>query len=100
MVLVFNDVTEPYKLRQEAKLNARKYRTLATVAPVGLFYTNIQGHCLYVNDTWSEIAGLSLRDAMGEGWVKALHFDDVAKVIYAWNQLSEKEIPFKLEYRF
>ena len=100
MVLVFNDVTEQYKLRQEAKLNARKYRTLATVAPVGLFYTDIQGHCLYVNDTWSEIAGLSLRDAMGEGWVKALHSDDVDKVIHAWNQLAEKGIPFKLEYRF
>ena len=100
MVLVFNDVTEQYKLREEAKLNARKYRTLATVAPVGLFYTDVQGHCLYVNEKWSQTAGMSLRDAMGEGWTKAIHPEDVDKVTYAWNQLSEKGIPFKLEYRF
>ncbi len=100
MVLVFNDVTEQYKLRQESKLNERKYRTLATVAPVGLFYTDVKGRCLYVNDKWSKIAGLSLREAMGDGWAKAIYFEDVDKVFIAWNEFIEKGVPFKLEYRF
>lgn len=100
MVLVFNDITEQYKLRQESKINERKYRILATIAPVGIFYTDVKGSCLYVNDKWSEISGLSLRDAMGNGWVKGIYSKDVDKVTKAWNNFTEKGIPYKLEYRF
>lgn len=100
MVLVFNDITEQYRLRQEAKLNAKKYRTLATIAPVGLFYTDVNGHCIYVNDMWTEIAGLSFNDAIGDGWQKAIDPDDTDNVYTAWRNFHERGVPFKLEYRF
>jgi len=100
MVLVFNDVTEQYELRRQAKLNEKKYKILATVAPVGLFYTDVNGSCLYVNEKWSDISGLSFDEALGNGWIAAIHPDDKDKVFTEWDNFSTNNHPFKLEYRF
>jgi len=59
MVLVFNDVTEQYHIREALKRSEKKYNTLTTVSPVGVFYTDPNGSCLYVNEKWCEIAGMS-----------------------------------------
>ncbi len=100
MVLVFNDVTEAYQLRQAVVKSEEKYQTLAKIAPVGIFYTDEQGKCLYVNEKWSEITGISSEEAAGDGWVKGLHLDDRELVFAQWNEAAEQNIAFKLEYRF
>jgi len=100
MVLAFNDVTEQYELRKLARLNEKKYKMLATVAPVGLFYTDLEGKCLYVNEKWSEISGLSINEAIGDGWADAIHEDDKNMVFREWNRSAENETQFKMEYRF
>ncbi len=100
MVLVFNDITEQYALRKQAELNEKKYRTLITVAPVGVFYTDVNGKCLYVNETWSEITGLTDEQARGDGWSEALHIDDRQTVFDEWQKTASQGSLFKMEYRF
>lgn len=100
MVLVFNDVTEQYQLRQAARNSEKKYQTLAKVAPVGIYYTDKEGNCLYVNDKWCEITGMEAINALGEGWIKGLHQDDRESIFSAWNKMVNDDIPFALEYRF
>jgi PAS domain S-box-containing protein len=100
MVLVFNDVTEAYKLRMAAAESAKKYRTLATVVPIGIFHTDSQGNCLYVNKTWCEIAGISAEEAKGDGWVAALHPEDKEFIFTEWNKATNENRPFQCEYRF
>jgi len=78
----------------------KKYRTLTAVAPVGIFYTDVNGGCLYVNEKWTEITGMSEKEAMGDGWVKGLHPQDRDRVFKEWNDAAKQAIPFKLEYRF
>ena len=100
MVLVFNDVTEQYRLRQAVIVSERRYQTLASVSPVGIFYTDADGACQYVNERWCEITGLSKEQALGSGWADALHKDDVQRVYEAWGLAAKQRQPFKLEYRF
>lgn len=100
MVLVFNDVTEQYQLRQAAAANQKKYQTLATVSPVGIFHTDAQGQCLYVNEKWREITGISSADAMGDGWTKNIHPEDRPLVFAEWKKSTEQGKTFKMEYRF
>jgi len=78
----------------------KKYRTLTAVAPVGIFYADSGGECLYVNQTWIEIVGMSESDALGNGWIKGLHLQDKDIVMNEWQKLIEQNSPFKLEYRF
>jgi len=100
MVLVFNDVTEQYKIRQALLESEEKFHTLASVAPVGIFKTDKQGGCVYVNEKWCEIAGMSVEDAKGDGWISNLHPDDRQRTLEEWRRSTCEDIPFKLEYRF
>ena len=100
MLLVFNDVTEQYRLREAIRESEKKYQTLAVIAPVGIYYTDKQGNCLYVNEKWSEITGLSYEEAAGDGWINSLHPDDKERVFLEWSNSARENIPFKCEYRF
>src|SRR5262245_13397177 len=35
------------------------FRTIAEEAPVGIFYTDARGRCLYVNRQWCKMTGLT-----------------------------------------
>ncbi len=70
------------------------------MAPVGIFYTDTEGHCLYVNEKWTEITGMTAEDAKGNGWVKGVHENDKKRISQEWDKSVEQGVPFKLEYRF
>jgi two-component system cell cycle sensor histidine kinase/response regulator CckA len=91
-----------YKNNMERKLKESelRFRTLASFSPVGIFQTDINGHCVYVNERWCEIAGLSPEQAMGNGWVTALHPEDRAAISNAWYHMAESGGEFTREYRF
>ncbi|VAW60711.1 diguanylate cyclase/phosphodiesterase (GGDEF & EAL domains) with PAS/PAC sensor(s) [hydrothermal vent metagenome] len=99
MVLIFNDVTKQYQLRQLARESEKKYHTLTTVAPVGIIHSDKQGKCLYVNEKWCELTGISAEKAMEEGWEKSIYTEDQQQVLEQWNQCISNAQPFKSEYR-
>ncbi|MFQ5829004.1 MAG: PAS domain S-box protein [Candidatus Methylomirabilia bacterium] len=78
----------------------KRYHTLAEVSPAGIFHTDANGDCLYVNERWSEIAGLTLQEALGEGWARGLHPDDRERVFHEWHRAATENRPFQSEYRF
>ncbi|AKG23540.1 PAS domain S-box protein [Calothrix sp. 336/3] len=88
--------------RTEAILrqSQRRYASLVEGAPVGIFRTDAQGSCLYVNDRWSDITGLSGEEAFGNGWIHALYSEDREKVVAEWQHTIQTNHPFRLEYRF
>jgi PAS domain S-box-containing protein len=38
----------------------------------------------FFNQSWNEYTGLSTKEASGDGWLKAVHPDDYAQVLAAW----------------
>ena len=78
----------------------RRYHTLAKLSPVGLFHANAEGHCLYVNERWCEISGITPEEALGEGWLEAIHPDDRERVLLQWLLATKENLPFQSEYRF
>ncbi len=78
----------------------RRYQTLAEASPVCIFHTDAQGNCLYVNQRWTELTGLSLEQAIGRSWIANLHPDDLKRVQSEWFLAAETRVPFKSEYRF
>ncbi|PZO40533.1 MAG: hypothetical protein DCF19_11565 [Pseudanabaena frigida] len=82
------------------KQSEQRFISLATVAPVGIFCTDIEGNCLYVNDRWCQIAGLTTSEALGLGWMNAIYLPDRSLVTAAWKTFVQGSSPFSLEYRF
>ena len=90
--------------RKEIELALRKseqlFQTLTRISPVGIFHADKDGDCLYVNERWSEIGGISAEEALGSGWVGALHPDDRETVFNKWKECIEERRPFRMEYRY
>ncbi len=76
------------------------FEILARLAPVGLFRTDAKGDCLYVNERWSEITGLTAEQARGAGWSATLHPDDRERVLDEWYRAAAERREFAAEYRF
>jgi PAS domain S-box-containing protein len=101
---IHQQLEDELKKRQEteAKLRAseQNYANLAGSVPVGIFQTDKVGLCLYVNEQWCEISGLTPQQAKGEGWKQGIYVEDRPLVFAEWQQSIEENRPFHLEYRF
>ena len=62
----------------------RRFRILSEASPQGIFLQDAAGNCLYVNSCWSEITGYTFDEAMGIGWFRILHPDDVERAAAEW----------------
>ncbi len=89
-----------FHAEEALQANKQQYVTLTQAVPVGIFRTNLEGHCLYVNERWCQITGLSLQQAWKEGWVQAIHPDDRQRVFAQWYECAQQNLPFQSEYRF
>jgi PAS domain S-box-containing protein len=66
------------------------FRNLVNSAPVALIMTDTGGRCLFANESWYLLSGLSLQRSIGTGWQNAIHPDDVA-VMGPWWYRDEKK---------
>jgi len=77
-----------------------RYQTLARISPVGIFRTDANGVTTYVNPKWCEISGLSYDDALGDGWLNAVHPDDKERLREGWRESMERGKGSISDYRF
>lgn len=98
--MVIRDLTEQKKAEEALKESESRFRILAESAPVGIFTTDAQGVTNYVNPRWCEISKLSFGEAMGNGWLKAVHPEDVDKLVQNWTKSTLSQTGSKAEYRF
>lgn len=94
------DITERKAAGAALRESEKRFRTLASHAPVGIFLTDPQGDTIFVNESWSAMTGLSLLEAGGGGWANAIHPDDRARVAAGWAEALEQNRASAAEYRF
>ncbi|MGH7490054.1 MAG: PAS domain S-box protein, partial [bacterium] len=97
---VARDVTDRRAAEEALRESEQRFRTLTAHAPVGIFLADRNGNCLFVNECWCDMAGLSPEEARGKGWVRALHPDDREQIYHEWYTGAEERRPFAAEYRF
>ena len=94
------DITERKQAEQTLREAEDKFRTLATQAPVGIFQTDSQGRCVFVNNLWSSITGASAEQALGDGWVGFVHPEDRQEVVEEWQEAALNGRNLTKEFRF
>ncbi len=95
----WTDITDQKCTEIALKNSQRRFQVLADSSPVCIFNTDADGHCLYVNQRWSEITGIDSTAALGSFWADCIHPDDRERVLTEWLFASESRLPFKSEYR-
>ncbi len=92
---------EKEKVEASLKESENRYASLASVVPVGIFRLDLDGHCLYVNDHWSYITGMSADESEGLGWLNGIHPEDRLTVARQWYDATKiGTVLLSLECRF
>jgi len=94
------DIVLRKRAEESLKESEERFRTLASLAPVGIYLTSPEGQCQYANPRWCEMAGLTQAEALGTGWMAGLHPDDRDMVCGNWQQMVESAGHWGFEYRF
>ena len=84
------------RIRQSEK----RYQALSENSPVGIFQARPDGYTTYVNPKWCELSGISVEDALGNGWLRAVHPEDRDKILRGWKDATGHQQKSLAEYRF
>jgi PAS domain S-box-containing protein len=100
VIILVRDITESKQAEKALLESEERYHTLAKVSPVGIFRTDLNGLTTYVNPTWCKISGLTPDEALGDGWLKAVHPDDRVKLDANWKDVAALHHTSQADYRF
>ena len=98
--VIVEDVTEKKLFEEALRESEQRFRALAVHSPMGIFQTDLAGNCLFVNDRYSTIAGVTADESLGKGWLKTLHPEDREELAARWKEATGSHVEFALEYRF
>lgn len=72
---------------------------LMNAAPVLMWLGAPDGSCTFLSRSWSERTGQSKVEALGWGWLEAIHPEDRTIVAGAYAEASREKKPYQVEYR-
>jgi PAS domain S-box-containing protein len=86
--------------RIETKLLIEQHarRAVSMAMDVGIFETDGEGLCTWVNQYYSNITGLTTEEAKNFGWVNGIFEDDRDRVVEEWESAVKQKRIFKLEF--
>ena len=98
--VIISDISKRKRIEASLLESEKRFSTLSALAPVGIYLCNAKGLCQYVNPCWCKMTGLSMEEALDEGWIKGLHPEDRDSVFSNWQQMVNSEGQWRFEYRF
>ena len=100
VIVLHENITERKQVELQLQESETKFRTLTTHSPTGVYLTDAEGKCIYANDKWCEMAGLTAEEALGDGWAKGLYSEDREHIAELWQQMIRNNSHWGTEYRF
>ncbi|HEY8990158.1 MAG TPA: PAS domain-containing protein, partial [Candidatus Limnocylindrales bacterium] len=85
---------------QTAALPSYDGSAILDAVPAGIFVTDADGRCLFVNQRWQAYAGVSAEAALGFGWMEAIHPADREHIVAESEAAVRAGSEFAIEFRF
>jgi len=82
-----------------AKEAEDRIRLIIDAVPAQLWTETPEGVVDYVNRRWIDYTGMTLDQAVGSGWNRMVHPDDLERVLTKWRQLVAEGKPREIESR-
>ena len=93
------DVTGLKRTEDALRESENHYRHMVRLNPHIPWVLNSRGEVIDGSPRWEEFTGQPLKEAMGNGWVKMLHPDDVEPTLQAIRTTLATGEPIDMEYR-
>ena len=89
------------KAARDALQNSEaRFRAMSDASPLGIFVSDAEGNCVYINAAYQKISGLSFEQALGTSWSLAIPPEDRQRVLADWRAAAQNDAPFRTEFRF
>ncbi len=75
------------------------FRSLSESSPVGIFKIDAEGKCTYTNPRCQAIGGFTAAEALGDGWMRFVHPEDIKLMQSKWSELRSPDEEFSCEFR-
>ncbi|TFG63441.1 MAG: PAS domain S-box protein [Nitrospirales bacterium] len=96
---VTHDITKRKATEEVIRKGEQKFRVMAETVPDIVFTNQPDGSCDFVNQRLYEYTGLASDSALGFGWTKALHPDDLERSKDKWLGAMNADFPYEDRYR-
>jgi PAS domain S-box-containing protein len=93
------DVTERVRAEQALRDSEQRFRSFADAAPALLWISEPDGSCSFISHGWCEFTGQAESEALGFGWLEAVHPDDRPLAAERFAGANRQKMPFDIEYR-
>ena len=97
---ISEDLTDLLRQQDELKYRTAELEAVNDGLPLGLFQTDVQGLCRYVNRTFETITGLNAEACFGMRWTTAVHPDDLADAERNWSHSVEHQTHYHGTLRY
>ncbi|MBE9184411.1 PAS domain S-box protein [Microcoleus sp. LEGE 07076] len=75
------------------------FRSLSESSPVGIFKIDAGGKCTYTNPRCQAIGGFAAAEALGNGWMRFVHPEDIKLIRSKWSESRSLDGKFSCEFR-
>jgi PAS domain S-box-containing protein len=96
---IFWDRKERKKTEEIARAREERYRSYIDLTGQLGWVTNAYGEVDEDIPAWRKFTGQNHEEVKGRGWTKALHPDDLERVMRTWEKAVETKGAYEVEYR-
>ena len=84
----------------ELRVSEQQFRLITDLSPIHLFRAGPDGDAAYLSPGFLSMTGLRREQAMGFGWIDAVHPDDRERLMTSWQEALHSQVIFQAEFRF
>ena len=99
VAVTFRDVTELRQTVETLRRGEARVRAIVESLPQLLWVSDADGAWTFASPQWQTFTGHGQGEALGEGWLDAVHPEDRDTVAEAWRQAVQGTLPFSPEFR-
>lgn len=99
LAVAFHDITDQRQSETALRAGQARVQAIMDALPQLIWSARPNGACNYFSPQWVNFTGVPAQDHQGDGWLQAIHPDDLDGVRAAWEQTVKGVLPFDIEYR-